>query len=117
MWSWPSTSVRKRSSSALKRTLGLRKRRYAVSGLKLRSPATSSGLSSGSIGRMKTVVPSSRVRSMRCMMQRTPLVPQVGLALPLVDRHVGQLALARVDLTRTRDLLLLVVDHLEPLGD
>src|SRR5215213_4832256 len=35
----------------------------------------------------------------------------------LADRHVFAGALARVDLARAGDLLLLVVDHLEPLGD
>src|SRR3954464_11326200 len=38
-------------------------------------------------------------------------------ALPLVDRDVIARALARVDLARPRDLLLLVLDHLQPLGD
>src|SRR3954467_1804124 len=38
-------------------------------------------------------------------------------ALPLVDRDVVARALARVDLARAGDLLLLVLDHLQPLGD
>src|SRR5213082_899149 len=36
--------------------------------------------------------------------------------LPLLDRHVFALARPRVDLARAGDLLLGVVDHLEPLG-
>src|SRR4051794_39825652 len=36
---------------------------------------------------------------------------------PLVQRHVIPRAVPRVDLARPRDLLLLVVDHLQPLGD
>src|SRR4051794_27744028 len=37
--------------------------------------------------------------------------------LTLLDREVVQIALARVDLARTDDLLLGVPDHLLPLGD
>src|SRR5215217_4174402 len=118
MWSWPSTSVRYLSSASEKRTLGLRKRLNAASGLRRRRPSRSRCLSSGSIGRIFTSVPSRRKWSMRCMMQRTLHRCQYGLYyLTLVDRHVFQLAVTRVDLPRASDLLLLVVDHLEPLRD
>src|SRR3954452_10021881 len=114
MWSWPSTSVRYSSSATLKRALGLRKRLNAASGLSRRRPSTSRRLSPGSIGRILTRVPSRRMWSMRCMMQRTLPPCQYGLYyLTLVDRHVFQLAVARVDLARPCDLLLLVVDHLD----
>src|SRR4051794_21302208 len=45
---------------------------------------------------------------------RTPI--RVEACSALVDRHVLALALARVDLARTRDLAALGRDHLEPLG-
>src|SRR3954451_24089695 len=45
---------------------------------------------------------------------RTSIKGEAGSAL--VDRHVLALALARVDLARTRDLAALGRDHLEPLG-
>src|SRR4051812_24094526 len=81
------------------------------------------------MGRRRIRVPSWRVwitvayynrptplPSMTCRTQRR--VSDAGdRASSLVHRHVVACALAGVDLARPRDLLLRVVDHLEPLGD
>src|SRR5437763_4268508 len=42
--------------------------------------------------------------------------PSTSWSVPLLNGHILALALTRVDLPRPRDLLLLVVHHLEPLG-
>src|SRR5581483_3811535 len=55
--------------------------------------------------------PGKTMRRRRRPWRQRPLI------LALVHGHVVALMLTRVDLARASDLLLLVVDHLEPLGD
>src|SRR5688500_13729004 len=73
------------------------------------------GLSAGSTGRICTFVPSDSSRSIGFNLQ--PTAAAFCELAPAVERYVVARALARVDLARPRDLLLRVVDHLQPLGD
>src|SRR3954447_6960952 len=124
-WSWPSISVRYLSSAVLSFFLGARNRACTDSGESRANALASRRLSSARIGRTTSSVPSlSRYveSSMNPIVRATTrAVGDRGHApagsAALVDRHVVAAALARVDLARAGDLLLVVLDELEPLRD
>src|SRR4051812_12035643 len=49
--------------------------------------------------------------------RRAPLLRPIGRLLPLVERNVIAAGNTRVELARTADLLVRVLDHLAPLAD